>query len=139
MMTAGNFVKGSHFPEASIPYIIRFDISIIQPVLSRSSSWVVPIVIMSQLTQPIHICFGLTLLFLPGGTIFNVFLPTYSLSSRLSTCPNHVNIAFQHPSGIFSTFSITLMSSFLDGLLVCGRMTIYTSVSLSLPVSSRGS
>ena len=40
---------------------------------------------------------------------------------------------------IFSAFTISLVSHFLNDLLVCGRIPIYTSLSLSLPLSSRGS
>ena len=43
-------------------------------------TFVVPMALMSRLTQSIHLCFGLPLLLLPGGTISRVFLPTYSWS-----------------------------------------------------------
>ena len=62
------------------------DTILLQPVLSWTSSVVVPIVLVSRLTQSIHLCFGLLLL-LPGGTISRLFLPTYSLGvvpSRVS-------------------------------------------------------
>ena len=49
-----------------------------------------PIALMSRLTQSIHLCFGLPLFLLPGGTISRVFLPTYRWS-RLFTCPNHLS------------------------------------------------
>ena len=41
-----------------------------------------------------------------------IFLPMYSWS-RLLTCPNHLNLAFLHLSVMFSTFSLSLMLSFL--------------------------
>ena len=66
----------------------------------------------SRLTQSIHLCFGLPLFLLPGGTIYGVFLPTYSWS-RLFTWPNHLSLAFLPISVMFSTFSFFLMSSFL--------------------------
>ena len=71
---------------------------------------------MSRLTQSIHLCFGLPLFLLPGGTISRVFLPTYSLS-RLFTWPNHLSLAFLHLSVMFSTFSLSLMSSFVTWYL----------------------
>ena len=67
---------------------------LLQPVLSWTSSFVVPMALKSRLTQSIHLCFGIPLFLLPGGTISRVFLPTYSWS-RLST------------------FSFFVMSSFL--------------------------
>ena len=54
-------------------------------------------------------------------------------------CPNHLYLAFWNLSVIFSAFTISLVSQFLNDLLVCGRIPIYTSLSLSLPLSSRGS
>ena len=83
-----------------------------QPVLSWTSSFVAPMALMSRLTQSIHLCFGLPLFLLPGGTISRVFLPTYSWS-RLFTWPNHLGLAFLHLSVMFSTFSLSLMSPFL--------------------------
>ena len=75
-------------------------------------AFVVPMALMSRSTQSIHLCFGLPLFLLPGGTISRVFLPTYS-RSRLPTWPNHLSLAFLHLSVMFSTFSFFLMSSFL--------------------------
>ena len=68
--------------------------------------------LMSWLTQFIHLCFGLPRFLLPGCTISIVFLPTYSWS-RLFTWPNHISRAFLHLSPILSTFSLSLMLSFL--------------------------
>ncbi len=76
------------------------------------SSFVVPMALVSRLTQSIHLCFGLPLFLLPGCTISRVFLPTYSWS-RLFAWPNHLNFAFLHISVMFSTFSFSLMTSFL--------------------------
>ena len=61
------------------------DTILLQPVLSWTSSFVVPIDIVSRLTQSIYLCFGLPLLLLlllliPGDTISRAFLPTYSWS-----------------------------------------------------------
>ena len=56
---------------------------LLQPVLSWTSSFVVPMAHMSRLTQSIHLCFVLplfVLFLLPAGTISRVFLPTYSWS-----------------------------------------------------------
>ena len=69
------------------------------------------------LTKSIHLCFGLLLFLLQGGTIYRVFLPTYSLS-RLFTWPNHLSLAFLHLFVMFSTFSMSLMSSFLTWFLL---------------------
>ena len=44
-------------------------------VLSLISSYVVPMALMSRLTQSIHICFGLLRFLLPGATISRVCLP----------------------------------------------------------------
>ena len=94
-------------------WVAAADTILLQPVLSWTSSFVVPMALMSRLTQSIHLCFGLPLfLLLPGGTISRVFLPTYSWS-RLFTWPNHLSLTFLHLSVMFSTFSLSLMSSFL--------------------------
>ena len=88
-------------------------------VLSWTSSFVVPMALMSRLTQSIHLCFGLFAFFSHVGTISRVFLPTYSWS-RLLTCPNHPNLAFLLLSVMFSTLtslSLSLMSSFLTWYL----------------------
>ena len=61
-------------------------------------------VLMSRLTQSIHLYFGLPRFLLTGGTISRVFLPAYSWS-RLLTCPPHLNLAFLHLSVTFSTLS----------------------------------
>ena len=65
------------------------------------------IALMSQLTQSIHLCFGLSLLLLPCSTVSSVCLPTYSWS-RLFMCPNCLRPA----SRDLSTFSLSLMLSF---------------------------
>ena len=67
---------------------------------------------MSRLTQSTHLCFGLHCFLLPGGTISRFFRPTYSWY-RPSTCANHNSLAFLHLSVMFSTLSISLMSSCL--------------------------
>ena len=67
--------------------------------------------LISCLIKSIHLGFGIPRFLLRGGTIATVFLPTYSLS-HLLTCPNYLNLAFLHLSVIFSTFSISLVSSF---------------------------
>ena len=87
---------------------------LLQPVLScrPTTSFVVPMALMSRLTQPIHYCFGLPRFLLPCGTISSVFRPTYSWS-RLLTCSTHLNLAFLHLSVMFSTLSLSfLMASF---------------------------
>ena len=89
------------------------DTILLRPVLSRTSYFVVPMALMSRLTQSNHLCFGLPSFLLPGGrpTISCVFLTTYSISwSRIFTCPNRPNFAFLHLSVIFYTFSLSLMS-----------------------------
>ena len=65
-----------------------------QPVLSWISSFVVPMALMSRLTQSIHLCFGLPRFLLPGGTISRIFLPTYSWS-RVTAYP-HGHLHFCH-------------------------------------------
>ena len=66
-----------------------------------------------------------------------------SLSSDVFfTCPNHLSLAFLHLSVIFSTFSLSLMSSFLTWSLSVWphvHLHIRTSSFLSFPVSSCGS
>ena len=49
---------------------------LLQPVLSWTSSFVVPMDLMSRLTQSIHLCFGLPRFLLPGVTISRVVLLT---------------------------------------------------------------
>ena len=53
---------------------------LLQPVLTWTSSSVIPIALISRLTQSFHLCFGLPLLLLPGCTISNLCLPTLSWS-----------------------------------------------------------
>ena len=78
--------------------------SCLQPVLSRTSSFVVPMAFMSRsLEQSIHLRFGLPLLLLPCDTISSIFLSTNSLA-RLFTRPNHPSLASLHLSVMFSTF-----------------------------------
>ena len=89
----------------------------LQLILSWTSSSVIWIAFMFLLTQSINLCYGLPLL-VPGGTFCSVCFPKYSCS-RLFTCPNHFSLAFLHLSVMFSTFSLSLMSSFL---------TLYLSV-----------
>ena len=98
-----------------------------QPVLSWTSSSIVLIALMSLLTQSTHLCFGLPLLLLLGDTISSICLPIYPCS-RLFTWPNHLSLAFLHLSVLFSTFSLFRCCHSSHGLLVCGRMLIYTKV-----------
>ena len=123
----------------SVPLYCRVaavDTILFQPVLACTSSSIFTIYIMSQLTRSIHLCFGLPVLLLPDGTVFVVYLPTISWS-RLFTCPNHRNLVFLHLSVMFSWFSLSLVLPFLSWSL--SVWPIYTSSSLSLPVSSFGS
>ena len=91
----------------------------------------VPIAIVSQLTQPKHLCFGRPLFLLPGGTISRVFLPTYSWS-RPSTCPNHLSFAFLYLCVISSTSSLSLMLSFLTwSLIVWPHAHLYIFISVT--------
>ena len=78
------------------------DTILLQPVLSWTSSFVVPMALMSRFTQFIHLCFCLPRFLLQGGTISRVCLPTWS---RLFTWPNQLSRAFLHLSAILSTFS----------------------------------
>ena len=64
--------------------------------------------LMSRLTQAIHLCFGLPLFLLPGGTISRVFLlGLVSLRGQTTS----VWLSW-HLSVMFSTFILSLMSSF---------------------------
>ena len=91
---------------------------------------VVPIALKSRWTQSIHLCFGLLLLLLRSGIISSVCLgPTYSWS-RLFTCPNHLSLAIQHLTVMFSTFSLFLVVSFLTCSVSMWRM-IFISVTSS--------
>ena len=71
------------------------DTILLQPVLAGTSSSIFPIYLTSQLTQSIHLRFGLPLLLLPGGTVCVVYLPTLYWS-RLSACPNQHNLICLH-------------------------------------------
>ena len=75
-------------------WVAAADTILLQPVLSWTSSFVVPIALMPQLTQSLHLCLGLPLLLLPGGTISRIFLLTYSWS-HLFTCLNYFSLAAQ--------------------------------------------
>ena len=93
---------------------------------------------MSRLTQSIHLCFGLPLFLPPGGTISRVFLPTYSCS-RLFSWPNYLSLAFLQLSVLFSTFSLSLMSSFLTrslGVWPHAHLHIFISVTSFLHVGA---
>ena len=93
----------------------------------------IPMTLMPRLTPSTDLCFGLPGFLLPGGTIFRAILPTYSWY-RLLTCPSHLKIAFLYLSVMFYTLSLSLIPRchrFLHGLLVCGRMPIFISVTFS--------
>ena len=92
--------------------IAAVDSILLQPVLSWTSSFVVPVAVMSRLKQSTHLCFGHPRFLLPGGTISRVFLPKLSWF-RLFTWSTHLSRAFLHLSAILSTFSLSLMFSFL--------------------------
>ena len=94
------------------------DTILLQPVLSWTSSSGIPIDLITRLTHATHLCFVISLLILPGGTISSVCLLALSLS-RLFACPNHLGLAFLHLSVIFSTFSLSLMLSFLTLFSQC--------------------
>uniref|UniRef100_A0A8C4N0J5 Uncharacterized protein n=1 Tax=Eptatretus burgeri TaxID=7764 RepID=A0A8C4N0J5_EPTBU len=59
-----------------------------------------------------NLFFGLPLLLLPGGSIFNILLPIYSVS-LLCTCPNHLNLASLTLSPNHPTCAVPLIYSFL--------------------------
>ena len=92
------------------------DTILLQSVLSWTSSFVIPMALMSRLTQSIHLWFGLPLLLLPGGTISRVFLPTYSWS-RLFACPNQPSLASLHLSVIYVLPSVSTCSLWISILL----------------------
>ena len=83
-------------------------------LLSWTSYLVVPMALMSRLTQSIHLCFGLPRFLLPGGTISRVCLPTYTvLVSPLYVAKPHES-RFPAPlCDTLYTFSLSLMFSFL--------------------------
>ena len=87
------------------------DTILLLPVLSWTSSFVVPMALMSRLTQSIHLCFRLPLFLLPGDTISRVFLPTHSWS-RLFTWPNHLSLASDKANYIDTLYNTGLI---LDG------------------------
>ena len=58
-----------------VVWVATADTILLKQVLSLISSYVVPMALMSRLTQSIHICFGLLLFLLPGATISRVCLP----------------------------------------------------------------
>ena len=83
------YFRGLRLPYFSIVLLIFFffqllplncgiaaaDTILLQPILSWTSSFVVPMALMSRLTtQPIHLCFRLPRFLLPGGTISRVCL-----------------------------------------------------------------
>ena len=127
LLTAPTWLWGRcgrhNFPPAS---------SVMDLVFRRSDGYHVSV------DTAIHLCFGLPSFLLPGGTISRVFLPPYSWS-RLFAWPNHLSRAFLHLSAILSTFSLSLMFSFLTWSLSVAPHAPRTSSFLSLPVSSRGS
>ena len=97
-----------------LPYgcgVATADTILLQAILSWTSSFVVPMAMMSRLTQSIHLCFGLPRLLLTDSTISRVCLPTYSWS-RLLTCPNHLNLAFLLLTVMFSTVSLSQIPPF---------------------------
>ena len=56
-------------------WVAAADTILLKQVLSMILSYVVPMALMSRLTQSIHICFGLLRFLLPGATISRVCLP----------------------------------------------------------------
>ena len=113
------------------------DTILLQPVLSWTSSFVVLMALDHVPVLPVdtvpHLCFGFSRFLLTVGTISKVFLPTYSWY-RLLTCPNHHNLAYLHLSVMFSTLSLSLMSSFLTWSLSVwphAHMHIFISVTSS--------
>ena len=70
-----------------VVFVAAADTILPQQVLSWTTSIVVPMALMSRLTQSIHICFSLFRFLHPGGTS-RVHLPTWSWS-RLFTWQNH--------------------------------------------------
>ena len=58
-----------------VVWVAAADTILLKQVLSLISSYVVPMALMSRLTQSIHICFGLLRFLLPGATISRVCLP----------------------------------------------------------------
>ena len=115
-------------------------VDLLQQVMSWTSSFVVPMALMSRLTQSIHICFGLRRFLLPGATISRVCLPTSYLSRLLRALPNHApQSRFHAPlcDALYLQSPIYVFVS-LKGLSACGRTPNCTSSFLSLPVSSRG-
>ena len=122
----------------SVPRYCRVaavDTILFQPVLACTSSSIFPICL-SWHGPSISALIGLPVRLLPDGTVFVVYLPTISWS-RLFTCPNHRNLVFLHLSVMLSWFSLSLVLPFLSWSL--SVWPIYTSSSLSLPVSSFGS
>ena len=88
--------------------------------------------LVTRLTQSIHLCFGLPLFLLPGGTISRVW-------SGLFTWPNHLGLAFLHLSEMFSSFSLSLMSSFLTWSLILwphAHLHIFISVTSTFYILS---
>ena len=67
-------VKGKTLPLGC--GIAAADTILLQPVMSLTSSVVVPMALMSRLTQSFHLCLVLPRFLLPGGTISRVCLPT---------------------------------------------------------------
>ena len=58
-----------------VVWVAAADTILLKQVLSLISSYVVPMALMSRLTQSIHICFGLLRFLLLGATISRVCLP----------------------------------------------------------------
>ena len=107
------------------------DTILIQPVLSRTSTYVVLIAFMSRLKQSIHLCFGLPLLLLlllPSGTILGV------VSSRVKPPLSHLPVRLC--DSIYLQSLTDLKMSRMVSIL-CGRMPIYTYWSPAHAVSLR--
>ena len=124
------YLRQTRSPSPSCPLATTYSLA----APTWTSSFVVPMVLMSRLTQSIHLFFGLHRFRLPGGTISRVFLPTYSWS-RLLKCPNHLSLAFLHLSVMFSTLSLSLISSLLTWSLSVwphAHLHIFISVTSSL-------
>ena len=58
-----------------VVWVAAADTILLKQVLSLISSYVVPMALMSRLTQSTHICFGLLHFLPPGATISRVCLP----------------------------------------------------------------
>ena len=103
---------------------------LLQSVLSWTSSFVVPISLISRLIQSIHLCSGPPFFFQVAPSPESFFRCIVGpVSSRVQT----TSVLLSYTSMLYALPSVSpRCHNFSHGLLVCGRMPIYAVIFISV-------